>query len=359
MLCLKLRQITLADVAGKDYEDADWDRLLNQMSIDDMVTLINTGGWQTAAIASVGKVATSDCDGPAGLNNYVTGAAGTTFPTEVLMAQTWSKELADKIGDAMGQEFANAENFGWYGPGMNIHRSAFAGRNFEYYSEDGIFSGKFASNQVNGAAKYGVYAYIKHFAANDQETNRCAFLMTYLNEQCLREIVLKPFEIVVKNFDYENGALAVMSAYNWLGTKPCCSNYELLTTVLRDEWGFKGMVITDYNGSYGFQMSEACVRAGNDLMLGYGVAESNEFHDTKAATSVLAMRQACKNILYSVGKSGYYEDAAATNTATMDNMTKTFITIDATVVVIILVLEALILFLWFRKKKKSLQTENH
>lgn len=347
------KEITLADVAGKDYEDADWDRLLNQMSIDDMVTLINTGGWQTAAIASVGKVATSDCDGPAGLNNYVTGAAGTTFPTEVLMAQTWSKELADKIGDAMGQEFANAENFGWYGPGMNIHRSAFAGRNFEYYSEDGIFSGKFASNQVNGAAKYGVYAYIKHFAANDQETNRCAFLMTYSNEQCLREIVLKPFEIVVKNFDYENGALAVMSAYNWLGTKPCCSNYELLTTVLRDEWGFKGMVITDYNGSYGFQMSEACVRAGNDLMLGYGVAESNEFHDTKAATSVLAMRQACKNILYSVGRSGYYEDAAATNTATMDNMTKTFITIDATVVVIILVLEALLLFLRFRKKKKS------
>ena len=124
------KELTLSDLAGRTYDDEQWETLLNQLSIKDMVTLINTGGWQTAAVASVGKVATSDCDGTAGLNNYITGVAGTTFPTEVLMAQTWNKEIASAVGDAMGQEFANAENFGWYGPAMNTHRSAFAGRKF-------------------------------------------------------------------------------------------------------------------------------------------------------------------------------------------------------------------------------------
>lgn len=347
--------LTLSNLAGKAYDDEQWETLLNQLSVKDMVTLINTGGWQTAAVASVGKVATSDCDGTAGLNNYITGVAGTTFPTEVLMAQTWSKEIADAVGDAMGQEFANAENFGWYGPAMNTHRSAFAGRNFEYYSEDGILSGKMASFQVNGAAKYGVYAYIKHFAVNEQETNRCAFLMTYLSEQSLRENILKPFEIVVKNFNYNQGALAVMSSYNWIGTTPTCSNYELLTNVLRQEWGFIGMVITDYNGSYGFQVSEACVRAGNDLMLGYGVAESNEFNDTKAATSVLAMRQACKNILYTVANSGYYANDAENNGEGMDAMTKLFIRVDLSIGFVLVVLEVITIVCWKRKKKNEIQ----
>lgn len=151
--------LKLADLAGKAYDDPQWDELLNQMSIADMVKLINNGGWKTEAIDSVGKVATSDCDGPSGLSNYVTASTGTQFPTEVLMAQTWSKSIADMTGDMMGKEFANASNYGWYGPAMNLHRSAFSGRNFEYFSEDAVLSGIFASHEVNAAAQHGVYAY--------------------------------------------------------------------------------------------------------------------------------------------------------------------------------------------------------
>ncbi len=344
--------LKLADLAGKGYDDANWEKLLNQMSIEDMTTLINTGGWQTAAIDSVGKVATSDCDGPSGLSNYVTGSNGTQFPTEVLMAQTWSKEMAEKIGDALGQEFANANNYGWYGPAMNLHRSAFSGRNFEYYSEDAVLSGLFASKEVNGAAKYGVYSYIKHFAANDQETNRTAFLLTYMTEQTFRETCLKPFEMVVKNFDFDHYVMGMMTAYNWLGTVPAISSYELLTDVLRGEWGFKGVVISDYNGSYGFEITDAAIRAGNDLMLGYGMAESNKLEDTDSATCVLAMRQACKNILYTVANSGYYADEASAQGG-MSGMAKMFILVDVAAVALALGIEALVVVRWMKKRRES------
>ena len=345
--------LTLADLAGKSFDDADWDKLLDQLSIDDVITLINMGGYSTAAIESVGKIATTECDGPAGLSNYMTGASGTKFPTEVLMAQTWSKEIAEKIGDAMGQEFASAENFGWYGPAMNMHRSAFSGRNFEYYSEDPVLSGLFASEQVNAAAKYGVYAYIKHFAANDQETNRCAFLMTYMTEQTFREYCLKPFETVVKNFDFNNGVLGMMASYNFLGHVPVSSSHELLTTVLRDEWGFLGTVISDYNGSYGYQISDAFVRAGGDLMLGFGMAESNAFTDTDAATCVIAMRRACKNILYTTANSGYYADAAAASQSGMGAMDTLFLTVNASVIVVALAIEAIVILRWLKKRKQK------
>lgn len=345
--------LTLADLTGKDYDDPDWEQLLDQLSLEDMATLINTGGWQTAAIDSVGKVAASDCDGPAGLSNYVTHTTGTQFPSEVLMAQTWSKEMADKLGDALGQEFANASNFGWYGPAMNLHRSAFGGRNFEYYSEDGVLSGLFASREVNAAARYGVYPFLKHFAGNDQETNRCAFLLTYMTEQTLRENVLKPFETVVKGFDFDNYVMGMMTAYNWLGTIPVISNADLLKTVLRQEWGFVGTVISDYNGSYGYQISDAAVRAGNDLMLGYGMAESNQFTDTDAATCVLAMRQACKNILYTVGNSGYYAGEAAAAQGGMSGMTRLFLIVDIAVVALALAIETVVVLRWMKKRKAS------
>ena len=316
--------LKLADLTGKDYDDPMWDQLLDQMSFDDMATMINVGGWQTAAIDSVGKVGTSDCDGPAGLSNFITGAYGTAYPSEVLMAMTWSKELAYEIGTSMGQEYADANNYGWYGPAMNTHRSAFAGRNFEYYSEDGVLAGKIAAAEINGAATKGVYPYIKHYAVNDQETNRCSFLLTYATEQALREIYLKPFELAVKN--YEGTALAAMSAFNWIGTEPGCANNELLNTVLRDEWGFRGMVETDYNGSYGYQITDHCIRNGNDLMLGFNGAASNVLSD-KSATAIKAMRQACKNILYTVGNSGYYTVNEQTSGG-LTNMQKIFYGVD-------------------------------
>ena len=313
--------VVLADMTGLDYDDPLWDDLLDELSFSDMEQLVNAGGWQTAEISSIEKRATSDCDGPAGLNNYITGSYGTTYPSEVLMAQTWSKDMAFEIGASMGSEFAAAENYGWYGPAMNIHRSAFAGRNFEYFSEDGVLSGLMAVNEANGAAQFGVYPYLKHFALNDQELGRTAILLTYASEQAIREIYLRPFEIAVKGF--EGGALAMMTSYNWIGDVPAMANSDLLNDVLRGEWGFEGMVITDYFGSYGYMISDNCLRNGNDLMLGYGSYESNEL-DSSSATLVNAMRQASKNILYTVANSGYYAGEEPTETVNrMDELFRT------------------------------------
>ena len=349
--------LKLADLTGKDYDDPMWDQLLDQLSVADMENLINHGGWQTVAIDSVGKIATSDFDGPSGYSNYITKAMGTSFTTEPLTAQTWNKDLAEQVGEAIAQEFASANAYGWYGPAMNLHRTAFGGRNYEYFSEDGTLSGIMASCEVNGAAKYGVYPYVKHFAVNDQETNRNAFLCTFLPEQTLRENVLKPFETVVKSFDFDNYVMGVMSSYNFIGTVPAVSNYQLLTTVLRDEWGFKGMVISDYDGSYGYMITDAAIRAGNDLMLGSGVADSNIIEDIDAPTCVLAMRQACKNILYTVGNSGYYADPSAMDAGSGNRMQTTFILVDVIVAVAALAIETVVLLRWM-KKRKGKRTNN-
>ncbi len=314
-----------------------------------MAQMINLGGWRTAEIASVGKVGTSDCDGPAGLSNFMTGAYGTAYPAEVLMAQTWNRELIEEMGTAMGQEYKDANNFGWYGPAMNTHRNAFAGRNFEYYSEDGVLAGKLASAEINGATTKGLYPYIKHFALNDQEGFRCSYLLTYASEQAIREIYLKPFEMCVKNYP-AGKPLAAMSSFNFIGTRPSCENPALLNNVLRGEWGFVGMVETDYNGSYGYMVSDHCVRSGNDLMLGFAMHASNQFTD-RSATAALAMRQSCKNILYTVGNSGYY--ANASQKGGLDNMTKLFLGVDIGTGVVVLGLAALIILRYLSKKKKA------
>ncbi len=342
--------MTLYDMVGAEYDDERWETLLDQLTFDDMATMINVGGWQTAKIDSVGKIATSDCDGPAGLSNFVTGAYGTAYPAEVLMAQTWNTALIEEMGVNMGQEYKEANNYGWYGPAMNTHRNAFAGRNFEYYSEDGVLAGKMAVAEINGAATKGLYPYIKHFALNDQETNRCSFLLTYASEQAIREIYLKPFELAVKN--YTGKSLAAMSSFNWIGTKPSCANPDLLNTVLRDEWGFVGMVETDYDGSYGYMISDHCVRSGNNLMLGFASAASNQFTDT-SATATLAMRQSCKNIMYTIVNSGYYTGVETDPTKVPDKMTTTFRNANIAIGVVLVALEALFIALWLKNKKKA------
>ena len=341
--------LTLADLTGKAYDDPMWDQLLDQMSFEDMSLLVNLGGWQTAQIDSVGKVATSDCDGPAGVNNFITGTYGTPYPTEVLMAQTWNTDLLYDLGLAMGQEYADVNNYGVYGPAMNTHRSAFAGRNFEYYSEDGVLAGKLAAAQVNAMATKGTYNYIKHFALNDQETNRCAFLLTYSNEQAIREIYLKPFELCIKNFD--GTQIAVMSSFNWIGTVPACANEDTLTTILRNEWGFQGMVITDYDGSYGYMITDHCVRTGNDLMLGFSSQASNQLTNTESATLNNALRTSCKNIMYTIANSGYYTNT--TDDSGMSNMTKLFVTIDVVTVLLVVLCMALVIVRYRKKHAKT------
>jgi beta-glucosidase len=347
--------VVVADLTGKDYDDPLWEELLDELSVDDMINMVNLGGFQTVAVDSIGKTGTQDSDGTSGLNDWYIQVYGTAYSTELLIAQTWNKDLAYRVGAAEGAEYADCRIFGTYSPAMNTHRSAFTGRNFEYYSEDGVLAGYMASNTVNGLATKGVYAYIKHFVMNDQETNRCCLLQTYSDEQAIREIYMKPFEICVKNFSGQS--LAVMSSFNFIGDVWCGANTNLLNTVLRDEWGFRGMVLTDWNGSYGYQNTDDAVRNGNDAMLGFFSYDSNQITNTDSATLVLAMRQACKNILYTVANSGNYtvEDP---NAGGMSNMTKMFIIVDTVLLLISLGILAIV-FVRYRRKGKIMVDEKN
>lgn len=342
----------LSEYVGVAYDDPSWEELLDQLTVEEMINTVNLGGFQTVAVDSVGKSLTLDSDGTSGLNDWYIGVFGTAYPTELLIAQTWNKDLAYRVGQAEGAEYADCRIFGTYSPAMNTHRNAFCGRNFEYYSEDGVLGGTIAMNIVNGLQTEGVYAFIKHFVLNDQETNRCAMLMTYTDEQPMREIYLKPFEMCIKNF--EGQSLAVMSSFNFIGDVAAGANPNLLNTVLREEWGFEGMVLSDWNGSYGYQNTDDFVRNGNDAMLGFMQHESNQITNTDSATLVSAMRQACKNIFYTVVNSGNYT-IPDPNAGKMDTMTKMFIGIDAGIVIVSLGAMAIVLLRW-RKKRKTEET---
>ena len=293
--------VRLADLTGKDYDDELWDKLLDQLTFDQMDKLIAFGGYGTQAVNSIGKIALTDVDGPASLNNNFTGVGSIGFPSSTSVACTWNKDLARQFGDGIGDMAHDMHVAGWYAPAMNIHRNAFAGRTFEYFSEDGYLSGVMASQQVAGAQAKGVYAFMKHFALNDQETNRLSELATWANEQSIREIYLKPFEMSVK----EGGAGAVMSAFNYIGIEWAGSHSGLLNTVLRDEWGFRGMVLTDYFGGYGYQSGDRAIRGGNDLRL--ATTDVSHHITDKSATSLQAMRTASHNILYTAANSWLYE----------------------------------------------------
>lgn len=292
--------LKLSDMYGKDYDDADWDKLLDQLTFDDMDNLIANGGYGTQALKSVGKIQLTDADGPASLNNNFTGVGSIGFPASTAFACTWNKDLAKQFGEMIGDMAHDMHVAGWYAPAMNIHRNAFSGRTFEYFSEDSLLSGAMASNEIAGAKSKGVYSFMKHFALNDQETNRTNMVCTWANEQSIRETYLKPFEMSVK----EGGAQAVMSSFNYIGYTYAGASSNLLQTVLRGEWGFKGFVLTDYFGGYGYQNADQEVRAGNDSMLAT-TKITNHITD-KSATSVKAMRQAAHNILYTAANSWQY-----------------------------------------------------
>ena len=292
--------LKLSDMYGKDYDDADWDKLLDQLTFDDMDNLIANGGYGTQAVKSVGKIQLTDADGPASLNNNFTGVGSIGFPASTAFACTWNKDLAKQFGEMIGDMAHDMHVAGWYAPAMNIHRNAFSGRTFEYFSEDSLLSGVMASSEISGAKSKGVYSFMKHFALNDQETKRTEMLCTWTNEQAMREIYLKPCEMSVK----EGGAQAVMSSFNYIGNTYAGADSALLQTVLRGEWGFKGFVLTDYFGGYGYQNADQEVRAGNDSMLAT-TKITNHITD-KSATSVKAMRQAAHNILYTAANSWQY-----------------------------------------------------
>ena len=295
--------LKLVDMRGLDKNDPKWDQLMDEMTLDDMNALISLGGYQTNSVDSIGKVRTNDCDGPASINNNFTGVGSIGFPVGVTIAATWNKDLAYRFGESIGKMANEMDVSGWYAPAMNNHRTAFAGRNFEYYSEDPVLSGHIAANAVKGSQDYGVYAYMKHFALNDQEGNRCDMLCTWSNEQAIREIYLKPFEKCVKDTD----CLAVMSSFNYIGNRWAGGSSSLCRNVLRDEWGFRGFVETDYFGVYGYMSADQGIRNGSDLMLVNYPTATNDVQFRETAGAQQAMRESAKNILYVVANSRQYD----------------------------------------------------
>lgn len=293
--------LKLADLRGLAYDDPKWEQLLEQLSVADMEYLIGSSGWQSPAIHSVGKPAVLDLDGPAGINGMFQGIKGVQYTSEVVAAATWNQELVEEFGKVMGAEAAANRVSGLYGPAMNTHRTPFTGRNFEYYAEDGLLAGKIGAAMVRGINSQGVYTYIKHFALNDQETN-CRGVATWANEQAIREIYLRPFELTVK----EGGARGVMTAFNRIGTTWAGGNEALLTGVLRDEWGFVGVVVTDNTMSGAYMDADQAIFAGNDLIL---TPTSHTFHFGNTTTAHQKMRTACHNILYTVANSVALEAA--------------------------------------------------
>ena len=288
---------------------------------------------------------TYDCDGPASINNNFTGQGSIGFPAAVMIACTWNKDLGYAFGNSIGRMANDMDVSGWYAPATNTHRSAFAGRNFEYYSEDGVLAGWMCANAVNGAREWGVYSYVKHFATNDQETNRTNFLCTWLNEQSLREIYLKSFEITFKN----SNPGATMVAFNNLGTIPAEACSELLNTVLRGEWGFRGFAETDYFGGYGYQDADRMIRNGCDLMLATYSTPQSTVTDQSSATSVQAMRTASHNILYTVVNSRAYDSEISTGLPTWQ---KLLYAIDVILVLLLAFLEYLAIKKYLAKKKE-------
>ena len=337
--------LTLADMRDADYDDPRWEKLLDQLTVDEMANMIAMAGYQTAAMDSVGKVATLDFDGPAAINNNFTGVGSIGFPIEVVVASTWNKELAQAWGECMGKISQEMGAEGWYAPGMNTHRTAFGARNYEYFSEDGVLAGNMGAKAVEGARNYGVYSYIKHFALYE---GNAKMVSVWSNEQAIREIYLKPFEISVK----QGGANAVMVSWSFLGDKWTgeCSN--LMNTVLRDEWGFRGMALTDFfrNNGHGFMNADAALANGVDVMLSTFNGEENNVANPEHPTSVLQMRNACKNVMYTVVSSWAY-DGEHEETG-MENWKKAGIGIDTVIALFMAGMEVLVIR-GYKKRKNA------
>ncbi len=259
--------ITLKDVAD---DEALWDKFLDQLTVDEMIELICDCGYETAGLERLGIPNTSDNDGPScikGPGGLLYTDCGLAFPVSTVLACTWNDELAEQFGKAIGQEGIELGTHVWYAPGCNLHRSPLGGRNYEYYSEDPLLSGKMSAAVTRGAQSKGIIVTVKHFVANDQETNRQSNgLYTWLNEQSMRELYAEPFEISVK----EGNAHGIMTAYNRIGNEWCGASKALCTDLLRDEWGFDGFVITDASidlTGNGYLDPALAVYARNDAVL--------------------------------------------------------------------------------------------
>ena len=283
--------LKFSDFKDADWDDPRWEDLIDQMSINELQDIVDQGSFKTASISSIEKAATTDYDGP--------GAAfhsGTGHPSEVTVACSWDIETAKVMGESIGREGASRGLTGWYAPGINTHRSPFGGRNFEYYSEDPLIAGLMAGHTAQGSMKYGVYTYAKHFLCNEQERNR-AGVFVWATEQALREIYARGFEIYV-----DLGGLGIMSSFNCVGSWWAGGSEALLTTLLREEWGFHGVVVTDYAGP-DYMATNIGLRAGNDLWLNKASVSASATYSATPHDATILMRRAAKNILYACAHS--------------------------------------------------------
>ena len=308
--------LALVAMRGAPYDDPRWEQLLDQLTVKDMNNLICAGNQGTVPVGSISLPKTNATDGPAGLKQYGGigfSASGNFNCCGTLVAASWNVKLAEEYGDAVGNEAVLGKVNAWYAPGNDLHRTPFGGRNFEYYSEDPVVSGKTCAGTIQGATGKGFACYVKHFALNDVETHRDHNGPTvWASEQAMRELFLKAFEyaikepvITIKYLD-ENGnsqekamrgSIGVMSSFNRLGGVWTGGCGELLNEVLRGEWGFTGCVITDYNGKE-YMNCEWGVSNGNDLMLANISTLPSKFADTNNPSTQKVMRQAVKNIAY-------------------------------------------------------------
>lgn len=284
---------------GVDYDNELWDSLLNQLTLEEMAEIVGHSGYGTQAIASISLPATVQADGPQGIKGQYAGSSTVAYTSEPVMAATFNVEILYNVGLSMGEDalrIDGAKISGWYGPAMNIHRTPYSGRNFEYYSEDGFLSGKLAAQEVKAAQSKGLCCYIKHFALNDFETYRQS-VATFATEQAIREIFLKPFQYAVE----EGGATAVMTSFNRIGCRWAGAHKGLLTEVLRNEWGFVGVTLTDaVMANRNWMDVSIGIEAGNDTWLSSGdwlVAKIVDWakNDAKFLSN---LRNSCHNFLY-------------------------------------------------------------
>jgi beta-glucosidase len=289
-----------------EYDDERWDALLDQANISQLINMYDTAAYTIAKVESIGLPVVNCGDGPVGwtcLMNQKAYRQCCNYTAEAIAAATWNQDLLYEFGQMIGDEgiigdvfYSSLPYSGIYAPGINIHRSAFGGRNAEYYSEDPVLSGKLAAQQIKGMQSKGTFGFAKHFALNEQETHRSiSGDCSWVTEQAMREIYLRGFEIAVK----DGGARGVMSSFNRIGTRWTGGDYRLLTTILRDEWGFKGTVICDFNTIPTYMNSRQMAYAGGDLNLTTS-ATSVSWCDDTSAEDVYILRQNAKNVLYTV-----------------------------------------------------------
>ena len=330
-------KLTLADMRGLDYYDDNWDILLDQLDYtdtDELKLALFMGGYTTGEITTIGKPLTVDRDGPQGLTQSSNDGSSwlgnvCAYPSEVVLAQTWDRDLAYEYGYSVGQEALTNGTNGWYAPGVNMHRSPFAGRNFEYFSEDPIVTGIMGTAVVSGAGDCGVYCAFKHFALNDQEAqrqpDRSFDITVWATEQAIREIYLKPGEMMVKNArktikyiadDEGNIATKTMRAADAImvgdaspGGEYTGYSYALLNGIIRGEWGFQGFMITDMHVPYENECDKL-VRAGCDVLMTMTYLSKFSVSDTQSATGQWALRNAIKNVSFTVVNSNAMQGAA-------------------------------------------------